>query len=595
VADQPKTRFDLLEVDDDKPQPAAVPVDDSGRFDRVGEELAPIKPPPPSMQQQETQPTRVLPKSPKQFEDLHRLHIAPVSSPPGGPKVYDYSHHLPKPPEKTGHTLPGVDPGYNPVAKLRIYDRGDSNKIYWGVENQLGKVITSGGIDLGAERTSLGGATVPVINQTHVYDKKLPKQDLLGNHPHWKNKMRELAVSVENAALQHKKLRDAGQLPQSGPQSRWEALEVGGRDSRKKAALEGLKQDPLTADTQARARNLEVGGEDRSVPREQPLPKRLPKTDVAGVNYDAYDYSHQLPPEARSAGYQLIGLQNPPGRQAGPVQTYWKILKDGQYIDSSTTSNFPTMPFGKLRGIPITSAVEAAIKQHQNLLAQGNGQIKVPEFRNRWEALELSERLNLLRESLKKAMPKLLPPASQPQQMSPWDETNPAPAAKPVPSRASISAASWAGKPIAHPSHADTLAQDAVINEFGPDKLPRQQAEAKAYEDYVRQQHAEAAAWHLSGMKAAHAGGDLESAKKHSLMYQLHSKKLSHDPVGPAHPMVTAHMSKSPKPQRFKAHRGDLFALQPDPDQIVASSPPYQMGKSEVLHKLYQALKKSVK
>jgi hypothetical protein len=94
-------------------------------------------------------------------------------------------------------------------------------------------------------------------------------------------------------------------------------------------------------------------------------------------------------------------------------------------------------------------------------------------------------------------------------------------------------------------------------------------------------------------MKAAHAAGDMEAARNHSLMYNLHSKALGHEPVGPAHPDVIAHLASKPsKVYKYKAHHGDQLALSPKPQAeassvapkapgIVSSAPGPMLGKNE--------------
>ena len=135
----------------------------------------------------------------------------------------------------------------------------------------------------------------------------------------------------------------------------------------------------------------------------------------------------------------------------------------------------------------------------------------------------------------------------------------PAPVAKPL-----AAAHNWMDNqsyPLVKPQHAEELEQAAAINEFG-DKKPRAEAEAAAYDAYKKRQHTEAAAHHLAGMKAAHGAGDMEAARKHSLMYDLHSKAIGHEPIGPAHPDVIAHLNGKPsKVYRFKPHHGDQLSL----------------------------------
>jgi len=163
------------------------------------------------------------------------------------------------------------------------------------------------------------------------------------------------------------------------------------------------------------------------------------------------------------------------------------------------------------------------------------------------------------------------------------DETpKPTPTA---PEKAGLKLPRWMDRPITHPDHATELEHASAVNEFR-DKLPRRAAEDRAYEEYIKRQHTEAAAFHLAGMKAAHAAGDLEAARKHSLMYGLHSKALDHEPVGPAHPSVVSHLEKTPqKVYRFKAHRGDMLAVSKKDDTEQEG-----VSKAEALYSLYRAL-----
>lgn len=181
---------------------------------------------------------------------------------------------------------------------------------------------------------------------------------------------------------------------------------------------------------------------------------------------------------------------------------------------------------------------------------------------------------------------------------SPWDDEVVSSAPKPV-TKSPFGGANWMDRaeyPLVKPEHAEELEQNAAINEFGM-KQPRAQAEAAAYEGYKKRQHTEAAAHHLAGMKAAHGAGDMEAARKHSLMYNLHSKAIGHEPVGPAHPDVIAHLSQKPsKVYKFKPHHGDQLALNPaqaapEAPGIVSSAPAPTLGKNEreALYVVWQA------
>lgn len=185
---------------------------------------------------------------------------------------------------------------------------------------------------------------------------------------------------------------------------------------------------------------------------------------------------------------------------------------------------------------------------------------------------------------------------------SPFDDevTGRGPAPTPT---ASGDGTTWLGRTILHPSHHEELEQNAAVNEFGL-KMPRKEAEAAAYADYEKRQRTQAAAHHLAGMKAAHAAGDMEAARKHGMMYQLHVKALGHEPVGPTAPAIAA-LLQGQKVYRFKPHKGDTFAVQarekkgdgiepaPPPhttDGVENAPNPPRIGKAEALHALYKVV-----
>lgn len=155
---------------------------------------------------------------------------------------------------------------------------------------------------------------------------------------------------------------------------------------------------------------------------------------------------------------------------------------------------------------------------------------------------------------------------------------NPTPAPKPT--AGLIEHPTWSGRAIVHADHGPELDRAAAVYELGENKLPRSQAEERAHADYKHKQHVAAAAHHLSGMRGAAATGDLEAARKHGAMYELHCKAIGHDASGPTHPEVAAKMFNNPAGfHKFKAHRGDLFAI-PGDEPIT---------KAEILHGLYKA------
>jgi hypothetical protein len=128
----------------------------------------------------------------------------------------------------------------------------------------------------------------------------------------------------------------------------------------------------------------------------------------------------------------------------------------------------------------------------------------------------------------------------------------------------------WAGRDITEADHAQDLDREAALSEFDG-KMPRHEAEGKAYSEYKRTQHAKAAAHHLRGIRLAEAAGDNREGRKHGLMYQLHLQALGHEPIGPVPKEVEQHSQGdgsegSHKVYSFKAHRGDIFVL---PDETL--------------------------
>lgn len=129
----------------------------------------------------------------------------------------------------------------------------------------------------------------------------------------------------------------------------------------------------------------------------------------------------------------------------------------------------------------------------------------------------------------------------------------------------------WLGKTILSPDHAHDLERAAAIHEFGHGML-RHEAEKKAYDDYVRDQRLSAMAHHYQGMKAAYGLGDMDEARKHGAMYELHAKSLGFNPTDPVPPEVVAKMPslQDRKVYKFKTHGGDAFALK---DEAAKAAP----------------------
>ncbi len=122
--------------------------------------------------------------------------------------------------------------------------------------------------------------------------------------------------------------------------------------------------------------------------------------------------------------------------------------------------------------------------------------------------------------------------------------------------------AHWNHRMLVDPDHVHELEREAAIHEFGG-KLPRPEAEHKAYEAYRRKQIAKAAAHHLQGMKASQSVGDHEEMQHHGAMYQMHLQELGHEAIGPVPEEVKQHLDQPSKEKmyKFKAHPADSFLL----------------------------------
>lgn len=123
----------------------------------------------------------------------------------------------------------------------------------------------------------------------------------------------------------------------------------------------------------------------------------------------------------------------------------------------------------------------------------------------------------------------------------------------------------WQGRSILSKDHSFDLDRAAAIHEF-KNKLPRHEAEEKAYGEYKKARSEDAAAHHLSGMKAAHAVGNKKDAIKHSLAYGLHMKALGHDPVGEPPDEIKAKMEDQSGVYKFKPHESDSM-IEPEEEE----------------------------
>lgn len=121
----------------------------------------------------------------------------------------------------------------------------------------------------------------------------------------------------------------------------------------------------------------------------------------------------------------------------------------------------------------------------------------------------------------------------------------------------------WQDRVILAAEHGPELDQRAAELEF-KERMHRDAAEAQAYREYRKKHHTAAAAHHLRGMKAAQGSGDMDEARKHGAMYELHMSKLGDDPWREPSPELKAAMGAQDRQaaHKFKAHHGDAFVVE---------------------------------
>ena len=115
----------------------------------------------------------------------------------------------------------------------------------------------------------------------------------------------------------------------------------------------------------------------------------------------------------------------------------------------------------------------------------------------------------------------------------------------------------WLNKfPVADPKHIPELERDAALNEFHH-KQARGIAEHKAYSDYRKKQHTEAAVHHFVGSEDAKALGNKDAYKNHATHLYLHLKALG-DPVESLAEVKALALEK-PRGQshKFEGHSND--------------------------------------
>jgi hypothetical protein len=119
----------------------------------------------------------------------------------------------------------------------------------------------------------------------------------------------------------------------------------------------------------------------------------------------------------------------------------------------------------------------------------------------------------------------------------------------------------WKDRDILDEADKDDLETRAAIKEFH-DRMPRHEAEEKAHDDYKKDKIYQAAGHHLKGVKAAHAIGDIDTAKKHGVLYKLALNELGHkDHLDPPKEVLNYSDNAKDELHKFKSHIGDYYVL----------------------------------
>jgi hypothetical protein len=118
----------------------------------------------------------------------------------------------------------------------------------------------------------------------------------------------------------------------------------------------------------------------------------------------------------------------------------------------------------------------------------------------------------------------------------------------------------WLGKyDVLDEEHHGDLDARAAVHEFR-NKLPMEEAQAKAHGDYLRDHALRAAAHHLVGTRAAHAAGNMETAHKHGAQYVAAMEAAGEDPRAQPPKEVLDHVKDAKmKLVTFKSHPADRF------------------------------------
>lgn len=142
---------------------------------------------------------------------------------------------------------------------------------------------------------------------------------------------------------------------------------------------------------------------------------------------------------------------------------------------------------------------------------------------------------------------------------------------------------------ILKPEDEDLLSTIAAQHEFRGGHI-KEEAEQKAYEDYLRNHALDSAAHHYIGMRAAIAANNTNAAKQHGVAFAAAMNHLGHNPVDvPPKEIMDRVKDIEKNPYKFIPHSSDVLFEQKTKEEPVVS----EQDKTKLLLSKLQSLKNS--